>query len=262
VFAMKSAYGDSETPLRFGVFEIHPVSGQLRKKGLQVRLPRQAAELLVLLLQQPGQIRSRAELKQTLWPHRKFGDLDHGLNKAVYALRTALGDQAQSPRYIETLAGDGYRFIGEPHLAEGTHRAPHKPWWRTPVAVLPFSVAGGQAESEWIGGELALRVIDGLSRVHGLEVLAYSQSRTWRPEGTGWAPQPGLNVGSMIVGELRISSGHVSWHAEMVEYGRGLQIWGMHRQGALTRIDEVLETMSSEVVSRVEAAVQEERRAS
>src|ERR1041385_2768316 len=99
--------------LRFGVFELDPKAGELRKKGMKVRLQGQPIDILVLLLQRPGEIVTREELQKDLWPADTFVDFEQGLNNAMKRLRAALDDDAESPHFIETLPRRGYRFIGE-----------------------------------------------------------------------------------------------------------------------------------------------------
>jgi DNA-binding winged helix-turn-helix (wHTH) protein len=98
--------------LRFGVFELDPRAGELRKKGMKISLQGQPVEILVMLLERPGEIVSREELQKKLWPADTFVDFDHGLNSAIKRLRAALDDNADTPRFIETLPRRGYRFIG------------------------------------------------------------------------------------------------------------------------------------------------------
>lgn len=97
--------------LRFGVFEADPRAGELRKHGLRIKLQEQPFKILILLLKRPGEVVTREELRQELWPAHTFVDFDRGLNKAMTKLRNALGDSAESPRYIETLHRRGYRFL-------------------------------------------------------------------------------------------------------------------------------------------------------
>jgi DNA-binding winged helix-turn-helix (wHTH) protein len=97
---------------RFGVFELDLAAGELRKNGARLRLQEQPFQVLALLLERAGDVVTRGELRQKLWPSDTFVDFDHSLNTAVNKLRETLGDSASSPRYIETLARRGYRFIG------------------------------------------------------------------------------------------------------------------------------------------------------
>lgn len=95
----------------FGLFELDFAAGELRKNGAKLRLQEQPFQVLALLLDRAGQVVTREELRQKLWPADTFVDFDHSLNTAVNKLREALGDSASSPRYIETVARRGYRFI-------------------------------------------------------------------------------------------------------------------------------------------------------
>src|SRR5262250_1017029 len=101
----------SDRRVRFGVFEVGFRVGELRKNGLKVKLHAQPLAVLKILLQRPGEIVTREELQQQLWGSNTFVDFEHGLNKTINKLREALGDNADTPRYIETLPRRGYRFI-------------------------------------------------------------------------------------------------------------------------------------------------------
>ena len=97
--------------LRFGVFEVDLVAGELRKSGKRIRLQEQPFQVLVTLLENAAQVVTRDDLRQKIWPADTFVDFDHSLNTAVNNIRDSLGDSATSPRFIETLARRGYRFI-------------------------------------------------------------------------------------------------------------------------------------------------------
>jgi TolB-like protein/DNA-binding winged helix-turn-helix (wHTH) protein/Flp pilus assembly protein TadD len=99
--------------LRFGVFELDLHAGELRKHGLRVRLQEQPFQVLAMLLEHPGEVVTREELQKKLWPADTFVDFDHGLNKAINKIREALGDSAESPRFVETVARRGYRFLAD-----------------------------------------------------------------------------------------------------------------------------------------------------
>ena len=104
--------------LRFGVFEVDLRAGELRKHGLQVRLQQQPFQVLAMLLEHPGEVVTREELQKKIWPADTFVDFDHGLNKAINKIRDALGDSAESPRFVETVARRGYRFLAEVRAAD------------------------------------------------------------------------------------------------------------------------------------------------
>ncbi len=96
---------------RFGTFELDLTAGELRKKGVKLRLQEQPLQVLAALLERAGDVVTREELRQRLWPSDTFVDFDHSLNTAINKVRETLGDLATSPRYVETVARKGYRFI-------------------------------------------------------------------------------------------------------------------------------------------------------
>src|ERR1700690_3822924 len=115
--------------VRFGTYELSVQSGELRKAGVRIRVQQQPLKLLEVLVERPGEVVSREELRTRLSPNESFGDFDQAVNIAIAKLRSALGDSADSPRYIETLPKRGYRFIAEVSLvnADGRVRRPESP---------------------------------------------------------------------------------------------------------------------------------------
>jgi Tol biopolymer transport system component len=103
-------------------------AGELHKNGVKLKLQEQPFRVLCLLLEHPGEVISRDELRNRLWPADTFVDFDHGLNAAVKRLRDALDDSAENPRFVETVARRGYRFIGIPELRAATVSAGPRPW--------------------------------------------------------------------------------------------------------------------------------------
>jgi TolB-like protein/Tfp pilus assembly protein PilF len=170
-----------EPIIRFGVFELDTRSGELRKHGRRVRLPEQSFQILQLLLDRAGEVVTRDDLQKRLWPTSAAGDFEAGLNNAVKKLRDALGDSADTPRFIETLPRRGYRFLAQrdaavvlPQRASGVNTAaqsPVRPWTaQRRVAVIGFVLIA--AVGAW-------RLFDsarfGTSRVHvrSLAVLPF-----------------------------------------------------------------------------------------
>jgi Tol biopolymer transport system component/DNA-binding winged helix-turn-helix (wHTH) protein len=113
--------------VRFGTFEVDVPAGELRKNGLKLKLQEQPFQVLCMLLEHPGEVVTREELRGKLWPGDTFGDFDHGLNAAVKRLRDALGDDPNNPRFVETLARRGYRFIGNMGIPAATPSARPRP---------------------------------------------------------------------------------------------------------------------------------------
>src|SRR6266576_6529211 len=97
--------------VRFGVFQVDLRTGELFKQGIKIRLQQQPLRVLALLLEHPGEVVTREDLRQAIWPAGTFVEFDVGVDAAIHKLRTALGDSAENPRLVETLPRRGYRFI-------------------------------------------------------------------------------------------------------------------------------------------------------
>ena len=130
--------------IRFGTFEADLRAGELRRNGIKIRLQEQPFQVLAMLLEHPGEIVTREELHSRLWPADTFVDFDHGLNAAVKRLRDALGDSAENPRFIETLARRGYRLLAPVNGAahETAPRRHSGPSWRVGLAAAVLLLAG------------------------------------------------------------------------------------------------------------------------
>jgi cholera toxin transcriptional activator len=96
---------------RFGTFEADAATGELRRQGVRIKLNAQPFQVLFMLLERPGEVLTREEISRELWPEGTFVDYEHGVNSAVNRIREALGDTASNPRFVETLARRGYRFV-------------------------------------------------------------------------------------------------------------------------------------------------------
>jgi DNA-binding winged helix-turn-helix (wHTH) protein len=110
-YSLKMARSTAKRLFRFGIFEADEQTGELRKQGRRLALQGQPLQVLLMLLSRPGDLVTRAEIRERLWAEGTFVDFDHGLNTAVNKIRDALGDSAANQRFIETLARRGYRFI-------------------------------------------------------------------------------------------------------------------------------------------------------
>jgi TolB-like protein/DNA-binding winged helix-turn-helix (wHTH) protein/Flp pilus assembly protein TadD len=142
---------DQQVSLRlcFGVFELDLRAGELRKHGLRVRLQEQPFQVLAMLLEHPGDVVTREELQKRLWPADTFVDFDHGLNKAINKLRESLGDSAESPRFVETVARRGYRFLAEVKVADAASV-------HSPALVTPPQPAAEARDRPGLAGKLAM----------------------------------------------------------------------------------------------------------
>src|SRR5271155_1186180 len=110
--------------LRFGVYEIDLRAGELRQGGRKIRLQEQPFQVLVMLVEHAGEVVTREDLQKKLWSADTFVDFDHGPNKAINKIREAIGDSAESPIFVETVARRGYRFLAEVRIADvGSERS-------------------------------------------------------------------------------------------------------------------------------------------
>ena len=114
----------SKKVFRFGVFEVDAASGELRKSGVRLRVQEQPFQVLLTMLERSGEVVSRDELRKQLWASDTFVDFDHSLNTIINKLRETLGDSASSPRFIETLAKRGYRFLPAVEVLNGQSDVP------------------------------------------------------------------------------------------------------------------------------------------
>ena len=112
--------------VRFGTYEVSLQSGEVRKAGMRIKVQQQPMKLLQILLERPGEVVTREELRSRVWTDESFGDFDQAVNIAIGKLRSALGDSAENPRFIETLPKRGYRFIADVSVADTDDR-PKKP---------------------------------------------------------------------------------------------------------------------------------------
>jgi TolB-like protein/DNA-binding winged helix-turn-helix (wHTH) protein/Tfp pilus assembly protein PilF len=128
----------------FGSFEVNPSTGELRKQGIRIKLHEKPLQVLLALLEHPGQVVTRKEIQERLWPQDTFVEFENGLNNAISRLREALGDTAESPRFIETVPRHGYRFLPEVSPAMPASRAANlRPWLIVFGSVLGVSLIIG-----------------------------------------------------------------------------------------------------------------------
>lgn len=219
------AVGQSRPPIRFGEFELDVAGHQLRKNGSRIKLQEQPFQILQLLLEQPGEVISREQLRQKLWPADTFVDFDHSLNTAVKKLRQALADDPEKPRFIETLPKVGYRWLFSPveNVSAGVTRpvravpqmrsSSTRIWWalalvalmliafyglyrysrpvpaagKVKIAVLPFQNLSGDPGQEFFSDGMTEETIAQLSSVdpERLGVIARTSALKYKGSDKG-----------------------------------------------------------------------------
>jgi DNA-binding winged helix-turn-helix (wHTH) protein len=213
-------------PLRFGAFEFNPPDGELRKHGLEVKLTPLAKALLSELIQNPSRILTREELQSRLWPEREFLDFEHGLNKVVFLLRSALGDLGRKSRFIETIPRKGYRFIPTWIQTSGRRATDSLyPSGKMTVAVLPIEVVGTNPEAAIIARLTAAALTDALSVISDLGVLAQGTVRSFNIVGVNPRFAGGaMGVEIVIAGEMIFSDSGIHLRVELIDVSNGQQL--------------------------------------
>lgn len=222
--------------IRFSVFEVDLDSGELFKQGRKVKLQDQPFELLFALLDRPGEVVTREQLKQRVWPSDTLVDFEHGLNRAVNKVRDALGDSAESPRFIETLHRRGYRFIGsiqenssaEPPPTPGLQRdetcatRPEEGFW---VAVLPFK-CGTNSDHTALAEGITNDIVTGLARFSYLRVISRSSTARYACETAG-VRSAGKELGAryLIEGNIRQAGTTLRIAAQLIDTSSGVELW-------------------------------------
>ena len=158
------------SPTRFGIFELDTISGELRKRGVKVRLPEQAYRVLRTLLEHPSEVVARERLKESVWPDGTFVDFDSAVNKCISQLRTILGDSGHNPRFIETVSKRGYRFIApiQPRRRDDSSRS---------IVVLPFDSPFDHAAQSYLADGVTDMLTTALGEVRLLRVISRTSAK-------------------------------------------------------------------------------------
>lgn len=250
--------------VRFGLFEFHFNSDELFKQGRRVRLSGQPVRILALLLQRPGEVVTREELRQTLWPADTHVNFDQSLNAAVKRLRYALGDSPERPVFIETMARRGYRFVAPLNAPGRPDRPSERPVHAvSSIAVLPFENATLDSDADYLIDGLTEALINALSRLPALRVLARNTVFRYRGKPVDCrALGRKLSVGAVLHGRVTQRGDQLMIGTELVEVQSGWLIWGeqfSHKLSDVLLIEaelsaKISEKLRSELAGRTNAA--------
>jgi TolB-like protein/DNA-binding winged helix-turn-helix (wHTH) protein/Tfp pilus assembly protein PilF len=219
---------DAERLLRFESFELDVRSRELRKGKNRIRLQEQPFEILRLMLERPGDVVTREELAQRLWPKGTFVDFEHSLNAAVKRLRAALGDDADNPRFVETLPRRGYRFIASLGGSQAVAIPVLTPDYKVRLAVLPFANLSGDPTQEYFSDGLTEEMSLQLGRLGRgrIGVISRSSSNVFKGSGRR-AREIGelLRADYLLEGGVRREGDRVRITAQLVETSSEAHLW-------------------------------------
>ncbi|MBZ5683764.1 MAG: tetratricopeptide repeat protein [Acidobacteriia bacterium] len=239
-------FRSSTDPVRFAGFELDPHAGELRKDGVRIRLQEQPLQILRILLEQPGRIVAREDLRQKIWPSDTFVDFDHGINNAIKRLREALGDTTETPRFIETLPRRGYRFIAP--IEESPSKVRSADASLDSIAVLPFETASSDPDMDYLSIGIPGSIIHGLSQMPNLRVISW---RSAASESSGQSDPLAIGrklcVRAVLTGRIWQRANKLRLHVDLLDTTNGEEIWGDQYDSDLTELFVVQDSISREV---------------
>ena len=207
----------SRSIVRFGEFELDPDAGELRRDGTRVRLQDQPLQVLQILLEHPGKAIPREELQKRIWPSDTFVDFDHGINNAIKRLREALGDTAETPRFIETLPRRGYRFIAD---LESKRRIQS-------LIVLPLENLSHDPEQDYFADGLTEALITNLAKISALRVVSRTTAMKYKGVRSKSAPEIAqeLGINRLVEGTVMRSGDRVRISVQLIDTSTDAHLW-------------------------------------
>ena len=266
------------SPVRFGAFEVDVKAGELRKNGRRVHIQDKPFQLLHALLERSGDVVTREELYRQLWPADTYVDFDRGLNNAANKLRTALGDSAEDPRFIETVGRRGYRFTGtidtppgltRPDLparagSNGASAAPAQivhPLARhvRSLAVLPLANLSSDPEQEYFSDGMTDLLITQLAGIQSLRVISRQSTVRYKGSQTAMpAIARELGVDALIEGTVLRSGGRVRISVQLIHGSEDCHLWRGYWERDLRDVFVVQAEIARAVADVVAATVTRE----
>ncbi len=232
----------------FGAFELRIDTGELLKHGLRVRLQRQPFRILAALLARPGELVTREQLREQLWKDGTFVEFEHGLNAAINRLREALADDADNPRFIETLPRLGYRFIAQVTSPRASRMAVVAEAAIPSIAVLPFTNLSADAANEYFSDGLAEDIINALVKIPGLKVIARTSAFAFKGQNVDICRiAETLGVANVLEGSVRRSGDRIRVTAQLVAAADGSHLWSERYDRELADVFAVQDEISAAI---------------
>lgn len=241
----------------FGPFQLDARARQLSRSGAKVRLQDQPLQVLEILLEEPGKVVSRDELQQRIWGAETFVDFDHGINNAVKRLREALGDMAETAKYIETLPRRGYRFVGSVEV----NSEPEYPPIRS-LAVLPLENLSGDPEQEYFADGLTEALITSLAKIGALRVVSRTTAMHYKKVHR---PLPEiarqLQVEGAVEGAVLRSAERVRISVQLIDARSDTHLWAESYERDLRDVLGLQAEVSQDIARQVRAKVTAQEKA-
>jgi adenylate cyclase len=230
--------------IKFGPFEVNLEDAELRKSGMRQKLVGQPFEVLRVLLERPQELVTREQLQQRIWPKDTFVDYDLALKKAVNRIREVLGDSAESPRFIETIPRQGYRFIANIET-EASEQAS--------IAVLPFINMSADPENEFFADGITEEIINVLSQMEQLHVAARTSCFFFKGKHADML-QIGeqLNVQTVLEGSVRKAGDYLRITAQLVNVADGYHLWSERYDRELKDVFAIQDEIARSIADRLE----------
>jgi len=212
--------------VRFGAFEVDFDARELRKRGLRLRVQRKPFQILELLLARRGELVTRQEIAERLWPGL-YVNFDHSLNTAVNTLRQVLSDSPRTPRFIETRPGLGYIFVAPIEPVGTQSSVPSQTERIESLAVLPFENTAHDPATDYLGDGIADNVISSLSTLPGLRIVARTTAFRYRdPSADPAEIGRQLGVRALLMGKVTQRGDSLSVSSELIDSQTGWRLWG------------------------------------
>ena len=251
-------------PIKFGVFEVDSRSGELRRNGRKLRLQQQPFQVLVLLLERAGEIVTREDLSKRLWCDNTLVDFDRGLNSAVHRLREVLRDNAEKPRFIETLPQRGYRFIWPLNSSDTSANAARGLQPALPridsLAVLPLDNHSGDAAEEYFSDGMTEELISAISKISSLRVI--SRTSVMRYKGARKALPAiarDLRVDAVVEGSVARSGQRVRITAQLIHASDDRHLWSGRYERELRDVLQLQAEIAEDIAGHIQKLVVQER---